>query len=58
MCKMRSNDPFGHPKHKLCQKERSGVKLAISNLIPDHKKSRIDPTPMRAGGVQHTVESS
>jgi hypothetical protein len=27
----------------------------IGNLAPNHKKSRIDLTPMRAGGVRHTV---
>jgi hypothetical protein len=27
----------------------------IGNLTPDHQKSRIDPTPMRAGGVRHTI---
>jgi hypothetical protein len=25
------------------------------NLTPDHKKSRIDPTPLHAGGVWHAV---
>jgi hypothetical protein len=29
MSKMGSYEPFGHLQHKLCQKERSGVKLAI-----------------------------
>jgi hypothetical protein len=28
----------------------------INNLTPDHQKSRIDPTPRRAGEVQHAVE--
>jgi hypothetical protein len=27
----------------------------ICNLTPDHQKSRIDSTPMRASGVRHTV---
>ncbi len=27
----------------------------IDNLIPDHKKSGIDPTSVRASGVRHTV---
>jgi hypothetical protein len=27
----------------------------IGNLIPDHGKSRIDPIPLCAGGVQHVV---
>jgi hypothetical protein len=27
----------------------------IGNLTPDHKKLGIDPTPMRAGAVGHTV---
>jgi hypothetical protein len=29
MSKMGLHDPFGHLKHKLCPKERSGVKLTI-----------------------------
>jgi hypothetical protein len=29
MSKMGLHDPFGHLKHKLWPKERSGVKLAI-----------------------------
>jgi len=28
----------------------------IGNLTPDHQKSGIDPTPMREGGVKHTIE--
>jgi len=35
-------------------KERAGSQ--IGNLTLDHKKSGIDPTPMFANGVQHTVE--
>jgi hypothetical protein len=31
------------------------VKSQIHNLIPDHKKLRIDPIPLREGGVRHTV---
>jgi hypothetical protein len=27
----------------------------IGSLTPNHKKSGIDLTPVRAGGVQHTV---
>jgi hypothetical protein len=27
----------------------------IGNLTPDHKKSRIDPTPVCEDGLQHTV---
>jgi hypothetical protein len=27
----------------------------IGNLTPDHKKSRIDPIPVCAGGVRHTI---
>jgi hypothetical protein len=34
------NEPFGHLQHKLWQK----------------KKLEINPTPMRAGGVQCTIE--
>jgi hypothetical protein len=29
MSKMASHEPFGHLQHKLWQKERSGIKLAI-----------------------------
>jgi hypothetical protein len=53
MFKMGSYDPFGHLQHKLWQKELLGVK--IGNLIPNHKKSRIDPTFVCAGGVRHAV---
>jgi hypothetical protein len=28
----------------------------IDNLIPDHKKSGIDPISLHAGAVQHAVE--
>jgi len=34
--------------------ERS-VRSQTGSLTPDHKKSRIDPTPVCANGVQHTV---
>jgi hypothetical protein len=34
------------------------AKSQIASLTPDHKKSRIDPTPVRAGGVRHTVGKS
>jgi hypothetical protein len=53
MSKMGSYDPFQHLEHKLWQKEMSGVKIV--NLISDHKKSRIDPTFVRASGVRYTV---
>ncbi len=53
MCKMGSHDPFGHLQHKLWYKKRSGVK--IGNLTLEHKKSRIDLTSMRAGGMQHAI---
>jgi hypothetical protein len=53
MFKMGSHDPFGHLQHKLWQKERSGLK--IGSLTPDHKKSGIDPTSMRVGGMRHAV---
>jgi len=46
---MGSHEPFGHLQHKLWQKERLGVKTG--SLILDHKKSGIDPTSVRAGGV-------
>jgi len=50
---MGSHDPFGHLQHKLWYKKRPGVK--IGNLTSDHKKSGIDLTSMRAGGMQHVV---
>jgi hypothetical protein len=28
-----------------------------SSLISDHKKLRIDPIPLRAGGMRHAVEN-
>ncbi len=49
---MGSHCSFGHLKHKLWPKEGSGIKLA---LIPDHKKSRIDPKYLAAEGRQHTI---
>jgi hypothetical protein len=53
MTKMGLHDPFEHLQHKLWQKERMGVKT--NSLTPDHKKSRIDPTFVCAGGVQYVV---
>ncbi len=50
---MGLHDPFGHLQHKLWQKRKAGSQ--IDNSTPDHKKSRIDPTLVRAGGVQHTI---
>jgi len=50
---MGSHDPFRHLKHKLWQKERLGIK--IGSLTPNHKKSGIDPTPVRASGVRDAV---
>jgi hypothetical protein len=31
------------------------VRNQTKNLTPDHQKSGINPTPMRAGGVGHTI---
>jgi hypothetical protein len=39
MSKMGSHDMFGHLQHKLWQKEKLGI----------------DPTSMRADGVQYTI---
>jgi len=50
---MASHEPFGHLQHKLWSKERVGSQ--ISNLTPDHGKSRIDLTPVCTSGVRHTV---
>jgi hypothetical protein len=27
----------------------------IGSLTPDHRKSGLNPTPLRAGGLRHTV---
>jgi hypothetical protein len=43
MSKMALHEPLGHLQHKLCAKERPGVKL------------RIDPIPLCAGDVRHDV---
>jgi hypothetical protein len=32
------------------------AKSQIGSLTPDHKKSGIDPIPLRAGGMRHIVE--
>jgi hypothetical protein len=53
---MALRGPFGHLQNKLWQKEGPRVKLTIWLLTT--KKSRIDPTPVRASGVQHTVGNS
>jgi hypothetical protein len=53
MSKMGSHCSFGHLKHKLWPKERPGVKLP--SLIPDQKKSGIDPIFLVIEGVRHTV---
>jgi hypothetical protein len=42
MFKMGLHDPFGHLKHKLWPKERSGVKLAIWLLTTKSQKNRPD----------------
>jgi hypothetical protein len=39
MSKMGSHDPFGHMQHKLWQKERSGVKLAVWLLTTKSQES-------------------
>jgi hypothetical protein len=49
MSKMGLHNPFGHLQHKLWQKERPGGKTG--SLTPDHKKSGIDLTFVRAGGM-------
>jgi hypothetical protein len=50
MSKMGLHDPFGHFKHKLWPKEKSGVKLSI--WFPT-TKSRITPISLHANGVPH-----
>jgi hypothetical protein len=37
----------------MCERR---AKSQIGNLTSDHKKSRIDPTPVCASGVQHIIE--
>ncbi len=44
---MGSHDPFGH----LTMAKRK-VGSQIGNLTPDHKKSGIDSTPVRTGGMR------
>jgi hypothetical protein len=39
MSKMGSHDPFGHLKHELWPKERSGIKLTIWLLTIESQKS-------------------
>jgi hypothetical protein len=54
MSEMGLHDPFG----RICN-TRYGQKKgqeSNGNLTPDLDKSRIDPIPLRAGGVQHAVE--
>jgi hypothetical protein len=38
---------------QVMAKKKAGSQ--IGSLTPDHYKSGIDPTPVRAGGVQHIV---
>jgi hypothetical protein len=52
MSKMGSHDSFKHLKYKLWSKERLGIKLTI--WLPTSKKSGINPTSLRAGGMPHT----
>jgi hypothetical protein len=53
MSKMGLHDPFEHLKQKLWSKEK--VKNQTDSLIPDHRKSGINPISLRAGGVRHTI---
>jgi hypothetical protein len=53
MPRMGSHCSFGHLKHKLWPKE--GVRNRIANLIPDQKKSGIDPIYLAADDVPHIV---
>jgi len=46
MSKMGSHCSFGHLKHKLWPKKRSGVKL---------KKSRIDPIYLAVNDVRYII---
>ncbi len=45
MSKMGSHDPFGHLKHKLWPKERSGVNDAPPSSLLDPK---MDPTMLKS----------
>jgi len=53
MFQMGLHEPFGHLQHKLWQKERSRVKTG--NLIPDHKKLRINSTSVRVSGMWYVI---
>jgi hypothetical protein len=53
MPKMGSHCSFGHLKHKLWPKE--GARSRIVSLIPDQKKSGIDPIYLTEDNVPHTV---
>jgi hypothetical protein len=53
MSKMGSRCSFGHLKHKLWPKERSGSRTA--SLTPDQKMLGIDPIYLAADDVPHTV---
>jgi hypothetical protein len=53
MSKMALHESFGHLQHKLWSKEGPGIKLAVWLLTT--KKSGIDPTPICAGGMRHTI---
>jgi hypothetical protein len=54
MSKMSLHDPFWTSKTQVMAKSKAGSQ--IGSLTPDHQKSRVDPIPLGAGGVQHIVE--
>jgi hypothetical protein len=56
MSKMGSHDPFGHLKHKLWPKERSGVKLPI--WLPTIKSQESTRFPWMQVACDILLESS
>jgi hypothetical protein len=53
MSKMSSHDPFWTSAAQVMAKRKA--RSQSGSLTPDHEKLGIDPTPVSAGGVQHTV---
>jgi hypothetical protein len=56
MSKMGSHDPFGHLKHKLWPKERSGIKLAV--WLPTIKSQELIRSPCVQVTCDIPLESS
>jgi hypothetical protein len=56
MSKMASQEPFGHLQHKLCAKERPGVKVAI--WLPTTKSRELTQFPCVQATCEIPLESS